>query len=305
MNETNQSTASPPRQTVSRYKVQTVPAILTRGLIFTNLAIYIITVGIGIAYLSSGGSSLGQFGLVEDSLFNRIAAYAQGVMAIIVGSYYPPNATPDLLTWGMKVNYLILNGETWRLLTATFLHLGPLHILFNMVILNFLGPMVEGYFGHVRFAFIYVMAGLFGSLASYAFSYNPSAGASGAIFGVAGAVTVFFIRYRNNFGNWGQTILQSVIGLIIFNVVLGPTQQGIDNWGHFGGLVGGIAASWILLPRYALSAPATQGEVASPSSQSQLIQPENRITQELLGATLLLILFWVGLQFANSITPIF
>jgi rhomboid protease GluP len=155
-----------------------------------------------------------------------------------------------LVDFGAKVNQLIARGETWRLFTAMFLHIGVLHLLFNLYALNALGPLVEGYFGHGRFAAIYLVGGLFGSLASYAFSLSPSAGASGAIFGLAGATTVYFFRYRENFGARGQAILQNMLLVIGINLIFGFTAAGIDNWGHIGGLVGGAIVAVGLLPRY-------------------------------------------------------
>ncbi len=97
-----------------------------------------------------------------------------------------------LIDVGAKVNEAIAIGQTWRLFTAMFIHIGVFHLLVNLYALYALGPLVEGYFGHARFLAIYLVGGLFGSLASYAFSDAVSAGASGAIFGLAGAITVFF-----------------------------------------------------------------------------------------------------------------
>lgn len=155
-----------------------------------------------------------------------------------------------LVTFGAKVNELVAMGESWRLFTAMFLHIGVLHLLFNLYALNALGPLVEGYFGHWRFLIIYLLGGLFGSLASYAFSPAPSAGASGAIFALAGATTVYFLRYRENFGARGRAILQNMLLVIGINLFFGLSASGIDNWGHMGGLVGGAALAYGLLPQY-------------------------------------------------------
>lgn len=155
-----------------------------------------------------------------------------------------------LTIFGAKINQLVAAGQVWRLFTAMFIHIGVLHLLFNLYALNALGPLVEGYFGHVRYAAIYLLGGLFGSLASYAFSPVASAGASGAIFGLAGAVTVYFLRYRENFGARGRAILQNMFIVIGINLVFGLSMPGIDNWGHMGGLVGGAIVTWGLMPRY-------------------------------------------------------
>lgn len=156
-----------------------------------------------------------------------------------------------LALMGAKINRLIaVNGQVWRLFTAMFLHIGVLHLLFNLYALNVLGPLVEGYFGHARFAVIYFLGGLFGSLASYAFSPVASAGASGAIFGLAGSITVYFLRYRENFGARGRAILTNMLVVIGINLVFGLAMPGIDNWGHLGGLIGGAMVTVGLLPRY-------------------------------------------------------
>lgn len=169
------------------------------------------------------------------------------------------NGTEDLrvlLLFGAKVNELIAQGQVWRLLTAMFLHIGALHLLFNLYALYFLGPQVEGLFGHRRFAAIYLVGGLFGSLASYAFVDNLSAGASGAIFGLVGALTVYFLRYRDQFGARAKAILQNMVVIIAINFIFGLSAPGIDNWGHLGGLAGGALVAWGLIPRYRRPDPA-------------------------------------------------
>jgi rhomboid protease GluP len=78
-----------------------------------------------------------------------------------------------LILMGAKVNPLIAQGEVWRLFTAMFLHGGIMHLLFNLYALYALGPLLEGYTGHIRFLTIFLVSGLYGSLLSYAFS-SPS-----------------------------------------------------------------------------------------------------------------------------------
>ena len=164
-----------------------------------------------------------------------------------------------LTVFGAKINELIARGQVWRLFTAMFLHIGVIHLLFNLYALNALGPLVETYFGHARFTAIYLIGGLYGSLASYAFSPVPSAGASGAIFALAGAITVYFLRYRENFGQRGRAILNNMFLVIGINLVFGLAQPGIDNWGHMGGLIGGALVTAGLLPSYRRPAVITYG----------------------------------------------
>ncbi len=155
-----------------------------------------------------------------------------------------------LVRFGMKVNPLIVMGQYWRLLTAMFLHIGLAHLGFNGYALYILGQDVERVFGHVRFLIIYLLAGLFGNLASFAFNPNPSAGASGAIFGLIGAMGVFWWRYRDAFGPAGRRQLYNVVAVVVINLALGLGSSGIDNWGHGGGLLSGAALGWLLGPRY-------------------------------------------------------
>jgi rhomboid protease GluP len=157
-----------------------------------------------------------------------------------------------LYIFGMKSNADILQGEVWRLLTATFLHIGPVHLISNLIGLFMLGPIIEGHFGHWRFLFIYLVGGLMGSIASFAFNAAFSAGASGAIFGLLGATVIYFYRFREEFGTEGQNILQAMAVVLVLNLVMGVTVSGVDNWGHVGGLVGGVLAAVGVMPRYRL-----------------------------------------------------
>lgn len=155
-----------------------------------------------------------------------------------------------LVDMGAKVNVLIAAGDFWRLFTAMLLHDGIIHLLFNLYALFALGPLLEAYVGPARFLAIYVLGGLFGSLLSYALSSSPSVGASGAIFGIIGATTVYFFRYRHNLGPQGRAILQNMVVVIIINLVFGFTAGFIDNWGHIGGLIGGAIVAVGLVPQY-------------------------------------------------------
>jgi rhomboid protease GluP len=225
---------------------------------------------------------------------NLLAFVAMIVYGIVV--YNDVNGSNNdqvLLTFGMKVNQLIAQGQTWRLFTAMFLHIGVLHLLSNLYALNALGPLVEGYYGHRRFLAIYLVAGLTGSVASYAFSPVPSAGASGAIFGLIGATVVYFLRYRENFGDRGRAIIQNMFVIIAINLIFGLSVPYIDNWGHIGGLVGGVLISWGLLPRYRAPAVVRLG--------SQPIAEENRLSLEIGWMLVCLAVLWFATQYVTSI----
>jgi rhomboid protease GluP len=155
-----------------------------------------------------------------------------------------------LIRFGAKANVLIAQGQVWRLLTSIFLHIGPMHLFFNSYALYVLGIEVERVYGSARFLLIYLLAGLYGSLLSFAFGPNLSAGASGAIFGLLGVMVAYFRRHRETFGERGRQRLFSLLGVAGFNLVLGFTVPGIDNLAHLGGLVSGAALGWVLAPEY-------------------------------------------------------
>lgn len=182
----------------------------------------------------------------------NLAVFAAVILVelFVYRSAFGPNHLRVLYDFGMKSNLDILNGEVWRLFTAMFLHIGPVHLISNLIGLLMLGPIIEGHFGHWRFAAIYLLGGLLGSIASYAFSPALSAGASGAIFGLLGATVLYFYRFRENFGQRGRDILQSMVVVLILNLFVGVSLNNVDNWGHLGGLVGGFLMTLGLMPRY-------------------------------------------------------
>ncbi|MEZ4710483.1 MAG: rhomboid family intramembrane serine protease [Caldilineaceae bacterium] len=244
----------------ARYFLKIAPPTLTYALLGINLAVFVAMILYGWM----------QYGVLDGTEDGRVLQF-----------------------FGMKINGLIANGQEWRLFTAMFLHIGAFHLLFNLYALYALGPMVEGYFGHWRFAAIYILGGLGGSLASYAFSANPSAGASGAIFGLAGATTVYFLKYRENFGQRGRAILQNMVVVIAINLVFGLSTRGIDNWGHIGGLIGGAIVSWGLLPHYA------RPNIVSLDPQP--LAQESRTSWELGWTLFCAALLVLGLQAAHTI----
>lgn len=157
-----------------------------------------------------------------------------------------------LITFGAKFNPLIVEGQVWRLLTSIFLHIGLMHLLFNSYALFRLGTDVERAFGSDRFLVLYLLSGASGSLLSFAFNPHLSAGASGAIFGLIGAMGAHLFRHREAFGRLGQQRLWDVIGVALYNLVFGFITPGIDNLGHLGGLVSGVVLGWLIGPRYSV-----------------------------------------------------
>ena len=184
----------------------------------------------------------------------NVAVWAMDLLAgPLLGALTGSGQPHLLLALGAKHNDLIVLGETWRLITPIFLHVGILHLAFNSYAIYMIGPQIECFFGPHRFASIYLLSGVYGVLLSFVLSDAPSAGASGAIFGLIGTQAAFFYRYRNAFGDRGRRQLYSTILVIAFNMVLTLTAQGIDVWGHIGGLATGGILGWSLTPQYALT----------------------------------------------------
>jgi rhomboid protease GluP len=192
-----------------------------------------------------------------------------GILALLVVIYIPMALSPSLYEWAITNFALykpaIIAGEWWRLFTATLMHWSnPLHIIFNGYALFIIGMDLEAFFGRSRFAAIYVISALAGSVASFAFS--PSIvvqdgqlvpvygfGASGAIFGLIGALGVFYGLNKSLFGRKGNFQFWNIIVVIVLNMGLGLSGIfPIDNAAHMGGLIAGAAVGFVLCPRYKL-----------------------------------------------------
>lgn len=159
---------------------------------------------------------------------------------------------PSLAELGWKDTARIAQGEYWRLVTPLFLHGGPAHIFFNSYALYIIGPQVERVFGHLRYVAVYLLSGIAGVIASMAFTAAPSIGASGAIFGLIGALIVYLYLNRDLFGRIGQVRLRGALQMAGINLIIGFVVPIIDNWGHIGGLVGGAAMTLMLGPLFAI-----------------------------------------------------
>lgn len=166
-----------------------------------------------------------------------------------------------LIQLGAKIGPLIDQGQYWRLITAAFLHVGPGHLFFNLAALLTFGRLAEVIFGHSRFLVIYLLAAVASTVASYAFLPGLSVGASGALFGIGGALVVFYAINHRLSGPTGRSQLTGYAMLLAANAAFGFFQPGIDNYGHLGGLVAGAVLGFFLAPRF----------VATPSEDSAML----------------------------------
>src|SRR6185436_17481336 len=164
-----------------------------------------------------------------------------------------------LLAFGAKLNYFIQNQlEWWRLVTPMFLHVNLLHLLINMYSLWIVGPYVEKLYGSAKFVVFWVLTGVAGLVASYLtvrpgmsvgsigrFLFKnadvPSAGASGALFGLVGVLFVFGIKFRHELPEgFRRAFGTGLLPMIMLNLFIGYVGRGfIDNAAHLGGLLSG------------------------------------------------------------------
>ena len=173
------------------------------------------------------------------------------LLALNIAIYLIPEVlglTPLVLALGAKDNAAIRGGEFYRFLTAMFLHGGLTHLFFNSFALYSLGLEVERLFGSLRFLAIYFIAGFGGGLASYALSPNDSVGASGAIFGLVGALAAFFYLGRGMFGEMSRQQIGNLIFITLINLGIGLSTPRIDNYAHMGGLAAGAIVGLLLTP---------------------------------------------------------
>ena len=163
--------------------------------------------------------------------------------------------TLNLIRFGAQYGPAIDAREYWRFITAAFLHIGILHILVNGFCLWELGRPLERLYGSAQFGFTYLISGAGGSLVSF-FAHEfvspqtVSAGASGAIFGVAGALAVAGWRFKHLVPeNFGKIFGVGVAPFIALNLYYGFTHPGIDNFAHLGGVTAGVLCGLVLKPQ--------------------------------------------------------
>lgn len=187
------------------------------------------------------------------------------VMMLISGVDIMSPTIEQLLEWGANYAPLISGGETWRLLASNYIHIGIIHVAFNMAVLWQAGQLVERMLGNAGFLIVYTVSGLLGSMASV--MWNPdvvSAGASGAVFGVYGFLIAHLTLNRGRIPvGVVSSIRNSALAFLAFNVMFSLSVDGIDMAAHIGGLLGGAACGALLhLPGLWARRPMGDGLVA-------------------------------------------
>ena len=201
---TTSSTPKRAARRVQRASSGAGDAVVTKALIAVNVGIYLLQLAMGASFNANSGWIFEHGALVANAIY---------------GNGQPAG---------------VANGEWWRLITAAFLHYGPLHLGLNMLVLWFVGGPIEAAIGRFQFLLLYIVSGLAGSAG--ALIINPNAitvGASGAIFGLFGALAV--LEYQHT----GVLIGGPAFTLIAINLVFSFLLPGVSWGGHVGGLVGG------------------------------------------------------------------
>ncbi|HAB66124.1 MAG TPA: hypothetical protein DCE23_02030 [Firmicutes bacterium] len=166
------------------------------------------------------------------------------ITGLLSGSFFQIT-NGAVIKLGANYKPLIQQGELWRLITYMFLHGSILHVLVNMYSLYIIGTQVENFLGKWKYLVIYLVSGICGGLLSLVVNSSDiiSVGASGAIFGLTGALLYFGYHYRTYLGD---ALKRSIIPVIIVNLVIGFMMNGIDNFCHIGGLAGGLLITMAL-----------------------------------------------------------
>jgi membrane associated rhomboid family serine protease len=198
------------------------PALTSQILIGINVAVWI-------AILATGRYS--------SQIFNLLALQPRGGPCEAAGNQYYPGVTSAGACSTVGGDWVrgVSDGAVWQLVTSAFTHVEPFHILMNMLLLYLMGPQVEVAIGRARFLALYLGSALFGSAVVYWFSepYGQTLGASGAVFGLIGALVVMAYKVRADV----RSLLIYAGVLMVYSFV----RPGISWEGHLGGLLGGLA----------------------------------------------------------------
>ena len=191
------------------------------------------------------------------------------LLTIASGAALMQAPADTMLVWGGNAASEVQRGDWWRLLTAVFLHSGLMHLAMNMAALLCTGPTVERVYGSRRFLLLYLGAGLAGSALSMHFSaqHATAVGASGAVFGVAGALLVAALRHRRFLPTVLSFYTLGGVGLLLLDAMLrGFGSAKVDNAAHIGGLLAGCLLALILPERISGRLDLGQGRLRTAAA---------------------------------------
>lgn len=187
--------------------------------------------------------ALGGESVVKAVITVNIVYYAISLLAGMAGGMFSPSQGSLMLLGATGTIPMHYYGGGWTLLTASYLHGGVLHLLFNLAALYQLGPWVANEYGASRMFTIYTLGGVCGYLVSYVAGIPFTIGASAAVCGLAGAL-LYYGKSRG--GSYGSAVYQQLSGWVISIFIFGLLFPGINNWAHGGGLAGGALVGMLL-----------------------------------------------------------
>ena len=212
--------------------------------------------GTGAAYASAQNTAKNRLGILWKNIraeYVTIALVVANVITYLVLEWLGDTTNGFFMAehGAMYPDFIRINHEWWRIITAGFLHFGAVHLVNNMVILYCMGSRLERVTGHLKYFLIYLVSLIGAGLLSYGMmlrtgDYAVSAGASGAIFGVIGGFLWIVILHR---GRFEQITTRGIMMMSVLTIYYGFSSAGIDNWGHIGGLLAGFSATVILYHR--------------------------------------------------------
>lgn len=194
---------------------------------------------------------------------------------------------------GLKYGPSIRDGQLWRLITPLFLHGSMLHIGFNMYALYSFGRGMESRFGRMRFLALYFLSGFAGNVFSFVLTPEASLGASTAVFGLLAAEAVFLFQNRAILRNQARSAITSLIYMAGLNLMIGFSVNGVDNWGHIGGMLGGLLFAWF-------GGPIWKVDGLYPSLHVE----DERKSNGVLAGSLAVLLFFIPLAAMGFIWPV-
>jgi membrane associated rhomboid family serine protease len=212
--------------------------------------------------------------------------------AVMAGNLLEPTTGQNtfLYDWGILYRpYVVQDYQYWRIITAMFLHVNWYHVGLNMLSLYFIGRPVEQVYGHWRYLLIYFLTGIFGGILVILFSNEPALGASGAIFGVFGALGIFLWYNRRAFGS---AMLSQWIFWLVLNLAFTFGFGNISVSGHIGGLSMGLILGLLLMPGF--WAPVRVRLSRGQAGDALLFVLKPLLVLVAIAAVLILLAYWLG-----------
>ena len=199
-----------------------------------------------------------------------LAGGAYSIHDILANIFADTQNADILIRYGAKTNDAIIAGQYWRFITPIFLHANILHVGLNMLNFFILGLFIERLFGHLRFLLIYLLTGVISIIASFYFApQDISVGASGAIFGLVGAYSIFILIHRRAFSRGGIPAIAWLVVIIGLNLGIGLIIPNVDNYAHLGGFLSGCLLGWFFVPFYVVLPGGEKSQLLDTHSLSR------------------------------------